>query len=30
MTDDRDNDRNNQERVPWELRQKASSYNYCG
>ena len=30
MTDDRDNDRNNQERVSWELRQKASSYNYCG
>ena len=28
MTDDRDNDRNNQERVSWELRQKASSYNY--
>ena len=28
MTDDRDNDRNNQERASWELRQKASSYNY--
>lgn len=28
MTDDRDNDRNNQGRVPWESRQKASFYNY--
>ena len=28
MTGDTENDRNNQERVCWELRQKASSYNY--
>ena len=28
MTDDRDNDRNNQEIVSWELSQKVSPYNY--
>ena len=28
MTDDRDNDRNNQEKVGWIVSWKASSYNY--